>query len=209
VRVAALYVDPNGVYAGLEDVDVWDEMRDARLYAGPWPVVAHPPCQRWCQLAPLVQHLHLERLGEKYRVGNDGGTFAAALAAVRRFGGVLEHPAYSLAWTKYDLPVPGRHGWTQSLFDPGIVTEVSQSAYGHPCRKRTWLYAVGVDPVEMNWAEPKPTAQVSAFDHHRAQRLGLGFFTEHMPRGSSSPTPPGFRDALLEMARSVRVAACA
>lgn len=27
-RVAALYVDPNGVYAGLPDVDVWDEQRE-------------------------------------------------------------------------------------------------------------------------------------------------------------------------------------
>jgi hypothetical protein len=46
-RVAALYVDPAGVYAGLDDVDLWDEKRDARLYAGPWSVVAHPPCKSW------------------------------------------------------------------------------------------------------------------------------------------------------------------
>src|SRR5258708_3804871 len=53
--VAALYVDPNGVYASLPGVEVWDEARDARLYAGPWPVVAHPPCARWCRLAGFVE----------------------------------------------------------------------------------------------------------------------------------------------------------
>lgn len=45
--IAALYVQRNGSYAGLPDVDLWDEQRDARKYAGPYPVVAHPPCQRW------------------------------------------------------------------------------------------------------------------------------------------------------------------
>jgi hypothetical protein len=45
--IAALFVAPDGVYAGLPGVEVWDEARDARRYAGPWPVVAHPPCQRW------------------------------------------------------------------------------------------------------------------------------------------------------------------
>lgn len=53
--IAALYVDPNGVYSGLPDVEVWDEARDARTYAGPWLVVAHPPCARWGSLAFVNQ----------------------------------------------------------------------------------------------------------------------------------------------------------
>ena len=53
IRVAALYVETGGVYYGLNDVDPWDEERDARLYAGPWPVVAHPPCKAWCALAGM------------------------------------------------------------------------------------------------------------------------------------------------------------
>lgn len=38
--IAALFVQRGGVYFGLDDVDPWDESRDARRYAGPYPVVA-------------------------------------------------------------------------------------------------------------------------------------------------------------------------
>src|SRR4051812_16756481 len=75
--IAALYVEKNGGYYGLKDVDPWDKDRDARLYAGPWPVVAHPPCDRWCQMAPVNQ----ARYG--HRIGDDGGCFASALSSVR------------------------------------------------------------------------------------------------------------------------------
>ena len=105
--IAALYVERDGVYSGLADVNVWDKSRDARLYEGPWPVVAHPPCARWSRLAGFCEARYgLER-------GADGGCFAAALAAVRRFGGVLEHPAYSAAWDTFGLPEPlVVAGWT-------------------------------------------------------------------------------------------------
>jgi hypothetical protein len=43
MTVAALFVETNGAYYGLPGVDPWDESRDARLYDGPFPVVAHPP----------------------------------------------------------------------------------------------------------------------------------------------------------------------
>ena len=66
--IAALYVETGGAYYGLEGVDPWDEDRDARSYEGPHPVVAHPPCSRWCQLASVNQ----ARWGAM--VGDDGGT---------------------------------------------------------------------------------------------------------------------------------------
>lgn len=89
--VAALYVEADGAYFGLPYVDPWDEVRDARRYDGPYPVVAHPPCQRWGKMW-FGQPLTVKRTGVRKTLGDDGGCFAAALQAVRTYGGVLEHP---------------------------------------------------------------------------------------------------------------------
>ena len=45
--IAALFVAKPGCYFGLPEVDPWDKSRDARLYDADYPVVAHPPCERW------------------------------------------------------------------------------------------------------------------------------------------------------------------
>ena len=137
-NIAALFVARDGCYFGLPNVDPWDASRDARLYAGPHRVVAHPPCQLWTRFA----HVNFARWGgEHNRPGNDGGCFASALASVRRWGGVLEHPAFSDAWKAYNLPRPDGAKW---LFKNGDwVCEVWQSAYGHKARKRTWLLYSG------------------------------------------------------------------
>lgn len=191
-RVAALFVQNRGIYYGLDDVDPWDEERDARTYDGPWPVVAHPPCGRWCMLASVNE----ARWGAK--IGDDGGCFASALESVRRFGGVLEHPAYTLAWREYDLPVPKRGIWRKSLLDPseGWVTEVSQSAYGCLARKRTWLYVVG-DPHPVDWRDLDGTLVVGA-GVHTGQAAGRG----RLDGSAASATPILFRDELLSLARS-------
>lgn len=198
-NVAALYVQTGGVYYGLPGVDPWDEQRDARRYAGPHPVVAHPPCERWCSLAKFVKHVY------GYAVGDDGGTFAAALRDVREWGGVLEHPAHSLAWREFSLPRPQRGCWTRTLLDQGWVTEVSQVAYGHRARKRTWLYYVGESaPTALNWSEPEPTMVVG---HCRKTSGGtlLRCNKKRLTKRESSRTPLPFRDALISLARGSRV----
>ena len=190
--IAALFVETNGAYFGLPEVDPWDVRRDAMLYEGPHPVVAHPPCSRWCQLAPMNE----ARYG--HAVGDDGGAFAHALDCVRRFGGVLEHPAFSYAWPAHGLPIPAR-AWSRSLFDAGWVCEVSQSAYGHPARKLTWLYYVGEQPPpQLRWHEVEPTAQVSFCGNHGDSEL------PRLGKRAASATPPEFRAILIDMARSAR-----
>lgn len=188
-RIAALYVEPGGAYYGLPDVEPWDRKRDARLYAGPYPVVAHPPCQLWVNFASL----NYKRYGgEHNRPGNDGGCFAAALAAVQRWGGVLEHPAFSRAWYAFGLREPVAEGWQPGGLAGGWVCEVWQSAYGHAARKRTWLYACVDTPPELNWARLPGRAQVGWFDRIKPS----------LSKQAASATPAAFRDALLEIARA-------
>ena len=99
--IAALFVERGGVYWDLPDVDPWDQERDARLYAGPWPVVAHPPCERW------GRYWHGGPSAKVRKVkGDDGGCFESALASIRRWGGVLEHPQASAAWKRFGLLAP-------------------------------------------------------------------------------------------------------
>lgn len=213
MTIAALYVDPRGCYAGLDGVDLWDEARDARRYAGPWPVVAHPPCTRWCRLAGLVEARH------GYRRGDDGGCFAAALSAVRRWGGVLEHPAWSEAWVAYDmLHPPTGGGWVRADFLGGWTCYVEQGRYGHPAKKATWLYAFGVELPSLRWgheADHKSTARVRWASNPLKRQTAGGPWTgqassriqrnDKRPRlgkRAASATPPEFRDVLIAMARS-------
>jgi hypothetical protein len=205
--VAALYVEPDGVYAGVDGVDPWDEARDARQYAGPHPVVAHPPCQRWGRFwhgSPRKPH--------QFQLGDDGGCFAAALAAVRRYGGVLEHPADSLAWKAFGLATPARtggwgradalngwHGWT---------CYVEQGFYGHASRKGTWLYASGVELPALRWGRGPQRLDPVMLERHGyeyARRKGMVSMIGGKDKTKiRNATPPEFRDLLISIARTAQ-----
>lgn len=206
--IAALYVETGGGYYGLPGVDPWDEARDARKYSGPYPVVAHPPCQRWGKLwagAPLV----IKRTGVRKVKGADGGCFAAALAAVRAFGGVIEHPWGSHAWPFFGLNRPPREGgWIRADFYGGWTCCVEQGRYGHYARKPTLLLAYGCELPELDWGIGAPRLDpevVARMGLKRAKRLGevgaRGGGTDSSPRIG---TPEPFRELLLSMARSVK-----
>lgn len=192
--IAALFVEKNGPYFGVEGVDPWDVTRDARKYAGPYPVVAHPPCARWCRLAGLVE----ARWG--YKRGEDDGCFESALRSVRTYGGVLEHPAYSDAWAAFNLPKPIQGGWQQGLCG-GWVCHVEQGHYGHPAKKATWLYAYGATSLpDLEWGtipDNESRALVSwcgnkTKRHKDRPRVG---------KANASRTPPKFLQILIDIAR--------
>jgi hypothetical protein len=196
--VAALFVARNGCYSGLPDVDLWDEQRDARLYDGPHPVVAHPPCSRWCRLAGLVE----ARWGHKR--GLDGGHFASALANVRRVGGVLEHPAYSAAWPAYGLTVPPTGGgWVNADFCGGWTCYVEQGRYGHPARKGSWLFARHTALPSLAWG-CAPSGASRALVSWCGNHVRSGESRPRVGKAAAAATPLPFRDVLLSIARSAR-----
>jgi hypothetical protein len=190
--VAALFVMHGGIYYGLDGVEPWGlPERDARLYLGPWPVVAHPPCARWSRLAGMCE--------AKYglRRGDDGGCFASALNSVRRWGGVLEHPADTRAWDAFALPVPPSDGgWVRGI-EGGWACQVEQGNYGHPAPKATWLYACGVRELpSLRWGRSGATGVCVSSVRARARRDG-----GRIPARMNLATPIPFRDLLLDIAR--------
>jgi len=155
----------------------WDEERDAMKFAGPGPVVAHPPCRRFGKLRQFVVSVDDRELV----------LASHCVAAIRRWGGVLEHPAFSLLWQKERLPLPagGRDafgGWTLM---------VSQRWFGHRADKPTWLYLVGVEPHEVP-ATP-------------FQLYGAGCVpVEFMGKAERERTPREMAEWLLKIASAAR-----
>lgn len=210
--IAALFVQGDGCYAGINGVDVWDERRDARLYRGPWPVVAHPPCQRWGRFWHGST-----RKPHQFKFGDDHGCFAAALADVRAYGGVLEHPAESGAWNRKDhperpgfgLPVPRKGaGWSEPDEYGGRACYVEQGHYGHAARKATYLYAVGIgfDRFQLVWDRTRanvPAWMIERYGEAKARKIGVVAMIGGKDKTRlREATPEPFRDVLIDMARS-------
>jgi hypothetical protein len=197
--IAALYVETGGVYYGLPDVDPWDAAREARRYAGPHPVVAHPPCERWGRYWGGGPSARVPRV-----LGADNGCFAFALHAVRAYGGVLEHPEASHAWNRFDLMRPPKTGgWVRNTI--GWTCCVEQGHYGHRARKATWLYAVVPNPPELIWGPSRGERLDEGFHNAEERRAARVAGQKPRPRLGAKDnvwTPLPFRDVLLGIARS-------
>lgn len=190
--VVALFVDPRGPYPNL--VEQWfDEARDGRTYTGDLPVVVHPPCGPWGKLKHLSKK-------------DDPSHALFAVELVRRVGGVLEHPAGSLLWEAAGMPRPGE---LPDAFG-GVSLEVCQVDFGHPARKRTWLYFVGVRDVGELPPPREPTHWISGFrssTHKNIYARSGSAVPENIKICSAQQrrrTPEAFARWLLDVAASAR-----
>jgi hypothetical protein len=210
MTIAALFVEGDGIYAGLPGIDLWPIERDARKYAGPWPVIAHPPCQRWGRFWHGST-----RKPHQFKLGDDGGCFVAALTAVRQWGGVLEHPADSQAWDYYRIHKPPRSGgWINGGDMRGSWTcYVEQGFYGHMSRKPTWLYAYGFNPPPLRWGRGPQRLHPVALEKHgyeKARRIGMMAMVGGKDKTKiRNATPADFRDLLISMVKPLKNARAA
>lgn len=185
--IAALFVRADSVYKTMPGVDAWDIERDARKWQGGCPVVAHPPCRAWSRLRALAKpqpdEMDLARL---------------AVSQVRRWGGVLEHPAFSTLWADQSLPRPATHadqwgGWTLPIV---------QHWWGHRAKKATWLYIVGVVPMAL----PDIPLCLGAASHVVASSYRGPKTRLEITKAEREHSPPAFAEWLVAVARLAYVA---
>lgn len=131
--VSVLFVRRDSNYKQL-GVDAWDSERDAMRYDRKNSVIAHPPCRLFGRMRQFSKADKSEKIKAYMSV-----------ELVRKFGGVLEHPASSTLWKDKGLPSPGA-GFDQY---GGWTMPINQHCFGHKAQKSTWLYIVGCSPKDL------------------------------------------------------------
>lgn len=186
VKVAVLFARADSHYKALPGCDVWDIERDARNWLGGCPVVAHPPCRAWGSLRRFAKPEKGERRLAVF-----------ALRQVRRWGGVLEHPAKSRLWPRCRLPKPGagpdRHG--------GWTLGITQHWWGHRATKATLLYVCGVAPRDIPDWPPLRLGEGT----HAVKRDSRGYRPQsrqrpHITIAERELTPPALARWLVDLA---------
>ena len=180
-RVSILFVHKTTNYTAVPGADTWDAERDATLWPGGNQVVAHPPCAQWGRLRGMAT----PRPNEKAL-----GPFA--VAHVRRWGGVVEHPAGSTLWPYCSMPTPG-----QTDAYGGFTLDVDQVRWGHPAQKHTWLYVCGCKPEDVPALPPPGITPTRCVTSSRSTFYSLPALSK---RGREL-TPPALCVWLVELAR--------
>ena len=112
-RVAALWVATRSTYRTMpDDVECFGPDRDARLYTGPWPIIAHPPCGPWGRY--------------RHRCKQDKGHGIIAMTLVHLWGGVVEQPVGSSLFPEFG--------------NGGCIEKIHLSDFGFAAHKPTLLY---------------------------------------------------------------------
>ena len=179
--VTVLFAHADSEYKKMRGVEVYDAQRGAANWPGGTPVVAHPPCAQWGRLRELATpEAAAKALGPW------------AVDQVRKWGGVLEHPAGSTLWQHCQLPQPGQvdkyGGWTLDL---------DQVIFGHKAQKATWLYICGIQPEAAPELPPPGHRPTHCITGCKSSYVKLPELSKKL----RELTPPAFAEWLVGLAR--------
>jgi len=180
-KISVLFVRTDSIYKTLV-LDCYDITRDARLYPGPNPIIAHPPCRAWSRM----KHFAKPRPDEKQLA-------IFSISKIRELGGVLEHPSGSSLWSHLNLPL----GKNYDEYG-GFTISVNQFWFGHLCQKRTLLYICGCTRSEV----PSLPLKFDAIEHQisSSKRNSRSTGKKDISKASREETPLLFAQWLIQLA---------
>lgn len=191
-RPAVLFARADSIYKTM-DCDVWDQERNALNWPGGAPIVAHPPCRGWGSLRKLS---HADAAEKAL------GPWAAE--QVRKWGGVLEHPARSTLWAAANLPRPGERD-----HQGGFTIAAPQWWWGHRAEKWTWFYVCGCEPGELPEIPLRIGRAECVIANIHGLRAGDPGYRKEVTKRERDATPPALAAWLLETARRCEKSAVA
>ena len=110
--IAVLCAARKTAYRDIPNVEVYDEVRDARTFQGGMPVIAHPPCRRWTKFGrDMLKGFSKRHPGHAPpspdEIENERQLGLQCVRMVQVNGGIVEQPAKSGLWEAAGLPLPG------------------------------------------------------------------------------------------------------
>ncbi len=185
-KITVLFCQEDSIYKSFPVCDVWDEKRNALNFNELIPIIAHPPCRKFSRMRGLSTAPEVEK---------ELAYFAAH--HIKKYGGILEHPAFSILWKEANLPNPGEI----DKFG-GFTLVISQFWFGHKADKLTWLYIVGLKegdlpPIPFALGEPLFTCSLSHVERPAKPEI---------PKRERSATPRKFAEWLIETVQRIEAA---
>jgi len=159
---------------------VWTKQNDAFTIPGSNVVIAHPPCAQWSRLRKFSEYRPLERFAGPFSV-----------RYVQKHGGIVEHPNGTRLFDYCGIArskLPDQYG--------GFLMSVQQNWFGHPCKKETLLYIVGILPGEL---PPMPLS----FDAIQHTVSSSKTSKNEISKKMREHTPPAFCKWLLQVAQLI------
>ena len=131
--IPVLFTDDKSNYDLFNCFSTYNRHRNAFTFSERTPLIAHPPCRLFSRLRQFSTADRKEKQCAYF-----------ALAQVRMFGGILEHPRSSTLWKNGNFNLSG-----EIDIYGGFLRSVNLSWFGFPAEKKTMLYFVGISPSDL------------------------------------------------------------